>query len=154
MKEIRLSGVEWGVLELVFKLQRTDLIPFYPWDVMKTDEPKRRHYDQAFGGEWEVLEQPFSFEWNTDKPERVVTLTLLMRGEIPLEGDRKQMTSLEAQRRWFVETLKIEKTVSETSIQVGSDKYDGKFEGEFRRKEIIEAHSHDDIMRMLEAGVK
>ena len=140
MNEQILSGVLWCVYNNIFLLQRRNIVPTYPWDVMSHDEEKSRGYDQGFCGDWLIVEQDFIFRWDVlsntlpDTPVRQQTiLKFLMRGELPMRGDGKPMQSKEAERRWFVDKMRIETPT-------------GKMVGEVQEITVLEAGSRDDVM--------
>lgn len=142
MTELILSGVEWRVYDNLFWLRKQGVVPGYPWDIMKTGEEKLRVHDQGFGGEWDVMEREFVFLWDalpntlgSIVPKRPTTLTLLMRGELPVVKG-KRLESKEAQRRWFVGKLELE---SPTGRKVG----------EVEEVIALRAESKDDVMNLL-----
>ena len=148
MIEKVLSGVEWCVYNNLFWLQKNDIIPNYPWDTMKVGEEKLRGHDQGFGGNWHITEQEFVFQWdilpNTLSSTPVIkptTLTLLVRGELPIGPSGKPMESKEAQRRWFIDKFRLEKP---TGGQIG----------EVQEMTVIEAESRDDVFNLLNRRVE
>lgn len=143
MSERVLSGAEWCVYNDLFWLQKHGVVPGYPWDIMRVGEEKLRGHDQGFGGSWQIMEREFVFLWDSIPNElassavkQPTTLTLLMRGEIPEEGDGKQQQGKEAQRNWFVDKLKIE---SPTGRKIGA----------VDEVIVLEAESRDDVMNLL-----
>ena len=144
MIEHVLTGIEWCLQHYLYELQRHGIVPNYPWDLQKIGEEKLRGYDQGMGGEWQIMEQQFVFQWDvlpntlSDTPNRKpTTLTLLMRAELPIGLYGKPMQSKEAQRRWFIDKMKIEKST-------------GKKIGQVEEVVVIEAESGDDVMNLID----
>jgi len=139
-----ISGSEWRAMELVFKIQKENIVPSHPWDVIATGGDPHCTYDQGVGGEWQIVRQEFTFEWNTDEPDKHITLSFSLRGEIPLANGGEQVASYRAQHRWFVEGV-ITKTTSEGSVQFSL------IEDE-QQEVCTEVCSANTMMKMLEAG--
>lgn len=131
-----IEGVDWAQLKYLFALRDAKLIPSEPWDARYVGEIEEVGNDDAFGGYWSIRKRPCSFEWydwQEDCPRTRVRLEFVLRGELPLDRSYEPIKDQRAQRRWYLDCVKITRTLLSS---------DG--EG------VIEAKSLDDAIKLLQ----
>ncbi|MBI2057982.1 MAG: hypothetical protein HYT63_03330 [Candidatus Yanofskybacteria bacterium] len=132
------SPVEYVILNFIFLMQSKGMLPDYSWDVVEIGDPTPKRFDQAFGGEWKILEQEFIFRWNICSPPDIskqrTELYLTMRMELPLIG--RELTTEEQRTRWFIEKMQIKR-------------WTGRAVGNIEEIAVLEAASKDDVFNLV-----
>ncbi len=98
--------------ETVEKLQERSLLPQRSWDGANFSKVSIRGYDQGFGGEWVIKTRDVRIKWNkkyhvTEQVSYPIAAYLVFRAEIPLLRSREENQDPDAQRRWFLEQVRV-----------------------------------------------